>query len=299
MDIRQLRYFLTIAEEGTITKAAKRLHMAQPPLSQQLKFMENELGVRLIERVGRSIRLTEAGESLKRRSEQILELVETTVTELKGLEEGLRGKLSIGTVASSGATILLERIRTFHNRYPDVCFKIWEGDTYRITELLETRVIELGLVRFPVESSRFNILRLTTEPLLAVMSRDWDCGKFEKDVRMADLANKPLMLIRREYGSSIYEMIMEAYRQAGLEPVVLCESNDIMTLLMWAEAGVGMTIVPESAMQLRPNTQLKAKRIIEPSLETTTAVIWLRERYLSTAARRFLELFCSPSDNPL
>lgn len=269
--------------------------MSQPPLSQQLKLMEQELSVKLVERVGRSVRLTEAGYILKRRTEQILGLVETTLTELQEFDNGLRGKLSIGTVASLSAAILPEQIRAFHSKYPRVIFQVWEGDTYRITELLDRRLIEIGIVRFPVDVDKYDILRLPAEPLVAVMSHDDDYGE---TVRMMDLTNKPLMLIRREQGSFIYEMVLEAFQRMGIEPKIICESNDITTLLAWANAGIGVAIIPESALQLFPNTQLKVKRLIEPTLETTSAIIWLRDRYLSTAAKRFIHMFRIFTTNP-
>lgn len=150
MDIRQLRYFITIAEEGNITKAARRLHIAQPPLSQQLKLLEEELGVKLVERGSRQIQLTDAGKILRHRAEQVVELVDSTIKELKDFNEGLQGTLSVGTVPSSGSTLLPERIYNFHENYPGVSFQIWEGDTYRILDLLNNGVIEIGIVRTPI-----------------------------------------------------------------------------------------------------------------------------------------------------
>ncbi|MEJ9212692.1 LysR family transcriptional regulator [Bacillus smithii] len=292
MDIRQLRYFLTIAEEGQITRAAKRLHMAQPPLSQQLKLLEQELGVQLVERMGRMVRLTEAGRILQLRAEQIIGLVDSTVSEISEHHKGLRGTISIGTVASTGVTLLPERIRSFHQSYPMVYFQLWEGDTHRITELLESRVIEVGLVRLPIDhAKKYNMLHLPTEPLMAAIGPAWSEGDDDSPIRLSDLADLPILLLRRQHGTFIYEQFLEACKQSGFEPNVLCESSDIMTLLALAESGVGITIVPKSAINLRASTSLQFREIIEPSLETTAAVIWLKNRFLSTPARRFIETF--------
>lgn len=292
MDIKQLRYFLTIAEEGQITRAAKRLHMAQPPLSQQLKLLEQELGVQLVERMGRTLRLTEAGLNLRVRAEQIIGLVESTVSEIAEHHKGIRGTISIGTVASTGVTLLPERIRTFHQSYPMVYFQLWEGDTHRITELLESRVIEVGIVRLPIDNlKKYNMLQLPTEPVMAAIGPAWSAGGDNSPIRLSELANLPILLLRRQHGTFIYEQFLEACRQSGFEPNVLCESSDIMTLLALAEAGVGITIVPKSAINLRASTSLKFREIIEPSLETTAAVIWLNNRILSTPVRRFIETF--------
>ena len=124
MDIRKLRYFLAVAEEGQITKAAQRLHMAQPPLSQQLKQLETELGVRLIERSGsRKIKLTAAGQALRIRAEQMMELAQKTAKELKDIEEGTQGTLPVGITASWDATFLPKKINAFHEQYPGASCK--------------------------------------------------------------------------------------------------------------------------------------------------------------------------------
>lgn len=292
MDVRQLRYFLAIAEEEQITRAAKRLHMAQPPLSHQLKLMEQELGVQLFERMGRKIKLTAAGNSLRHRAEQIVGLMELTVLEIREYDAGVRGILSIGTVATTGATLLPERIRAFNQRYPMVYFQLWEGDTNRITLLLESRAIEVGLVRLPIENTTmYNMIRLPTEPLMAAISRDWKQGANNNPIRLAELSDLPLMLLRRQQGLFIYEEIVEACQSSGFEPHVLCEGADIMTLLTLAEAGVGVTIVPKSALNLRNDINLQFREITDPPLVSTAAVIWLRHRLLSTPAREFIDMF--------
>ncbi|MCL6445872.1 MAG: LysR family transcriptional regulator [Alicyclobacillus sp.] len=291
MDLRQLRYFLTIAEEGQITRAAKRLHMAQPPLSHQLKLLEQELGVQLVERMGRKIKLTAAGNTLRHRAEQIVGLMELAVSEIQEHEAGVRGILSIGTVATTGATLLTESIRVFHQHYPMVHFQLWEGDTNHITQLLERREIEVGLVRLPIENTTaYDMIRLSPEPLVAAISRNWEQGNHNSPIRLAELSDLPLLLLRRQQGMFIYEEIVEACRLAGFEPRVLCEGADINILLTLAEVGVGITIVPKSAINLRTGSALQFREIIDPSLKSTAAVIWLRNRFLSTPAREFINI---------
>ncbi len=200
-------------------------------------------------------------------------------------------------MASTGVTLLPERIRSFHQSYPMVYFQLWEGDTHRITELLESRVIEVGLVRLPIDhAKKYNMLQLPTEPLMAAIGPAWSEGDDESPIRLSDLADLPILLLRRQHGTFIYEQFLEACKQSGFEPNVLCESSDIMTLLALAESGVGIAIVPKSAINLRASTSLQFREIIEPSLETTAAVIWLKNRFLSTPARRFIETFSTIKD---
>lgn len=289
MDIKQLKYFLTIAEEGQITRAAKRLHMAQPPLSQQLKLLEEDLGVNLVERESRGIVLTEAGHLLYKRAAHMLELLQTTRKELKEMNEGNSGTLSIGAVASSGTTFLPIKIVNFHERYPHINFHLREGDTNKILELLNTGIIEIGIVRTIFDSKTYHSVSLPNEPMVVAMCREWNC-KEEKlqEINVEELANKPLLLHR-----SNENMIVECCQQNGFEPQILCRGDDVRSLLVWADAGLGMAIVPKSAVGLVPSNKLLYKEIIGSSLEIRKAIIWLRNRYLSASTRNFLEMILS------
>ena len=129
MDVKQLRYFSVIAEEGQVTRAAKKLHMAQPPLSQQLKLLEEELGVPLMDRNGRNMELTEAGKVLYTRARELLRRFDDTVIEVKEVGEGLKGLLSIGSVKTCFSYIP-ERISFFREQYPMVTFRLHEGGSF-------------------------------------------------------------------------------------------------------------------------------------------------------------------------
>lgn len=286
MDIRQLRYFLTIAEEEQITSAAKRLHIAQPPLSQQLKALEEELGVKLVERGSRKIQLTDAGQILRNRAEQILELTEATSRELKDFSEGIQGTLSIGAVSSSGAALLPERIHNFHSKFPNINFDIWEGNTYRILEILNSGVIEIGIVRTPFNLENLESIPLPIEPMIAAFSDDVYFKEDQEHICLTDLIDKPLILYRR-----FEKIILEACHNNGFEPKLFCKNDDARTTLLWADSGMGIAIVPQSAIELIGSTKLKYKPIKEPALETQIVAIWMKNRYLSTAARHFLETF--------
>lgn len=150
MDIRQLIYFATIVEEGSISAAAKKLHLSQPPLSYQLKLLEEELHLQLLQRGARGVQLTEAGKVLYKRAQGILELTERTQKELQAMAgQGFAGTLHIGTVSSSGASLLDWRIPAFHEQYPQIGFAIHEGNTFELMEMLESGLIELAVVRTP------------------------------------------------------------------------------------------------------------------------------------------------------
>ena len=132
MDIRQLRYFCAIAEEGQISRAAQRLHIAQPPLSYQLKLLEEELGVKLVDRNTRNLSLTQAGHVFYQRAEQILGMLQAAASEVKDVEYGVNGILAIGSPPAIGNIYIPERIARFHKEYPYVRFQWREGHTFRI-----------------------------------------------------------------------------------------------------------------------------------------------------------------------
>ena len=307
MEIRHLKYFIAIAEEGKILQAAQRLNMAQPPLSKQLMMLESELGVKLFERHPRKLVITEEGKLLYQRAKEILEFIDGSIEEVKELANGTRGTLSIGTIASLGAELLPSRVREFRQQYPNICFQVWEGDPNRIMELVENRVVELGIVRLPVDNRLFEMLSLPEEPFVAAMSPHWNIGGDRPFIRLSELKDKPLMLLRRQKGTSDYynhplytsDIVGTACLQNGFEPKIICESSDLTTLLNWASHDIGITIVPRSAMKLMPFSNLVFKEIREPVIMTRPPVlIWLKRRYLSSISRKFIEYLPVSAQTP-
>lgn len=285
MDIKQLKYFYVIAEEGQITSAAKRLHMAQPPLSYQLKSLEEELGVKLVERGSRSIKLTDAGLILYKRAKQILSLTKSTEDELKDFIHGTHGTLSIGTVSSSGASLLDSRLSIFHDKYPFINFEIHEGNTYELLEALDKGIIEIAIVRTPFNSSDINSILLQKEPMVAAMVKDlsWTNSKV---IDITQLENKPLIFYRR-----FERLIFKVCQDSNFQPTVFCKNDDARTSLLWANSGLGIAIVPKSAIKLIGSSDIIFKEIMSEELSTQIAIIWSKTGYLSSAGKKFLELF--------
>lgn len=301
MDLRQLRYFIAIVEEGQITSAAKRLNIAQPPLSQQLKNMEEELGVKLIIRNGRKLELTEAGKALYKRGVNLLKSFEDTVREVRDTGMGLQGGLSIGTVASC-ICYLPERILQFRSRYPHITFKIWEGDPTVMLDHLDNRRIELALIRtiedFPIDETQYSIYSIEKEPFVAVFPKNWGIEN-RSYVRLKELVDLPLVILHRMNGKGIYEMVLTEFKQQGLSPNIICESPDITIILSLVEAGVGFSIIPQSALYAYPQNRIKAIQIIDSGLETETNLIWRKDYYLSKVALRFMDTFKTEKKAPL
>lgn len=281
-----MSYFLTIVEEGNLTKAADKLHLAQPYLSQLLKLLENELGVKLIERTTRRFQVTEAGKMLTYRAKQILDLSEKTIKELKEFNKGNKGTLSIGCVSSVIETFLTKRIYDFNKSYPNINFEIRQCSTDEILGLLKRGIVEIGIVRSPLNLDIFESICLPLEPMVAVSSNQVNLNNAENYISLKELADKPL-LVNRKFEKNIANL----FYKMGFKPRILCSIEDTRPILLLAELGMGIAIVPRDWTNLIPSTNLKIIEIHELPLNTGTIIAWMKNRYLSSVARHFLESF--------
>ncbi len=291
MDIRQLRYFCAIAEEGQISRAAQKLHIAQPPLSYQLKLLEEELGVKLIERNTRSLSLTRAGHAFYQRAEQILSMLQAAADEAKDIEFGVNGILAFGSPPAIGNLFMPDRIKRFHEAYPHVRFLWREGNTYRILELLEADVIEFGIVRLPVPTGAYESKPLLTESWVAVASKNDERWKEYNRIGLEALSGIPLIMMRRQAGIYCHDMVVDEMKGKGIIPDIVCESDNVTAILALVEKGMGMAILPESTLSVRPAEDFRRLAITGCLLESSSAVLWKKDRRLSKAAQLFLERF--------
>ena len=286
MNLKQLTYFLTIVDEGNITAAAKRLHISQPPLSNQLKLLEESLGVKLMERGARNITLTEAGKLLYAKGQNIINMADATVREIEDFAKGVQGSLSLGTISSSGAVLLQKRLINFNKRYPKVRFHIHEGNTFELLELLNSGVIEVAVVRLPFNMEKYNGIFLDEEPMVAIMNKRLDWNKEQMTCSLKELENKPIILYRR-----LKKVIVSACIEEGFEPDIFCENDDARTTVLWAEAGLGVGIIPETALNIIKSDELIHKTIDNVNIHSRIGVIWLKDRYLSSIAKSFIDIF--------
>ena len=299
MEIKQLEYFQAVVEEGSISAAARRLHLTQPPLSLQMRLLEEELGVRLLERGPRRVSLTDAGKLLYKRAASILEMTSSTVRELDDFARGLSGVLRLGTVSTSGPALLYQRIPVFHAAYPKVRFEIQEGNTFELLELLAAGIIETAVVRTPFQEEGLGIRYLEEEPMAAVglpgllpdAGREGRGSPDGRQLPLMELESRPLVLYRR-----FEKLVEQVCRQAGFVPDIVCRCDDARSALLWARAGVGIALVPLFAAQeqigaLDGGKTLICRPVASQALTTRIAAVWRDSRYLSEPASRFLELF--------
>lgn len=286
MNLKQLEYFLTIVEEGQITAAAKKLHIAQPPLSYQLRLLEEDLGVQLMKRGSRKITLTPAGELLKQRAEQIFSITTATNREMELFKKGNTGTLSIGTISSSSTVIPDQSILSFASRYPNIQFDIHEGNSYEVIEMLEKGVIDVGIVRTPFKKSGLEIRYAKSEPIVAVFPEGQHHGKQEERIELIELYDQSLIIYRR-----FEELIHDAFEKEQITPSIRCRNDDARTTLNWTKSGFGIGIVPLSALTAQDKVEMTYKEINVKELHTQMAVVWKSDRQHIPLVLEFIESF--------
>lgn len=286
MDLRQINNFISIAEAGSISRAAERLHVAQPALSKQLQNLENELGTTLVKRSTRQFMLTEAGARFLYRAKQIIELVETTEKEIKDYEAGIRGTLRIGTLASAASMLLPNRIAAFSKKNPDVEFVIHDCHTHEVIELLNHGLVDIGIIRSPYEVNAYHSIMLPEEPMMVISREEPFWKPSQKEITVADLKDRPLIMHNR-YGNVFKEICNEN----GFEAKLLNQVDDTRTLLLCAKTGMGFALVQRDWLNLIGEDTFYAIPLNEPKLVTQTAIVWLKNKYLPTVAKAFLSTF--------
>lgn len=286
MDIRQLRYFIAIAEEKQITAAAKKLHMTQPPLSQQLSAMEEELGVKLVSKSGKFLELTDAGKALYKNALSIVNLMEESNIEIKEIGSGVRGKLLIGV-----NTLSYDKLSTllgiFQERYPYMSYKIQQNESGQLCKLLKERAIELAIVRMPVELKDFSVFHLNSEKFCFVTSNQIILSS--QKISYEQIQNYPLIVPSTE-GLGLYNMILEEFSRRELNVNIICECSDILVLLELVSSGFGATIIPESILKMHRGYDIRTYEINDDKFTTSSGLIWLKDYYLSKASENFIKL---------
>ncbi|MFB6802374.1 LysR family transcriptional regulator [Peribacillus butanolivorans] len=289
MDIRQLKYFVTIAEEGKITTAAKKLNIAQPPLSRQLKQMEEELGVILFDRDNKSLNLTLEGERLLLRAKELLNKLDETMVEVQELRKDTSGILSVGSNLYC-ASLILSKVVDIREKNPGLTFKVWEGETIHLIKMLSKRQIEIAITNSPITEKSISQMTLESDPYVLVLPEKWTWSGSEQ-CWLEEIIDLPLILLRPNYGLGAYGQIVNEFQRLDLEPNILCECQDLIMLLGLVSSGFGATILPLSLLSLHSLGGLRVIQLKDQTLISEPKVIWRKNSYLSKAAKEFLKLF--------
>ena len=283
MELRVLQYFLAVAREENITKAAALLHITQPTLSRQLMQMEEELGVKLFRRGKHNILLTEEGMLLRRRAQEIVDLAEKTAKELKHEEETVSGEISIGCGETQNMKPLSEMIASFRQKYPDVSFHIYTAIADDVKERLENGLLDMGLLLEPVEISRYHYVRMPLrEKWQVLLRRDMELAEKHK-ITPDDLAGVPLIIAKRQSVRNELENWF-GYDKEKLHVVSTCNLSHHNQSIM-VESGIGVALVMEFAC----NQNTLCLRPLAPEIKSGCVLVWKKNLTLSLTMIRFIQ----------
>lgn len=285
MEIRVLKYFLTVVREESITKAAEVLHITQPTLSRQLAQMEEEIGVKLFERGYRKIKLTNEGILLCRRAEEILQLVDKTEKELIEQQEQVEGKITIGCGEIAAVQVLSDLIQSFIENYPLVTFDLFTATADLVKEQMDKGLIDIGLLLEPVDIEKYDFIRLDMKERWIVLMRP-DSPLAEKEVVTAsELSNLPLILPRRlKVQSELANWFGDYYDKLN----VLFTSNLNTNGAIMVEKGLACSVVIEGALPFWDLSKI-TYRPLNPPLTATSVFAWRRGKPFGLATSKFIE----------
>lgn len=246
MDLKRMHYFCTIAEQGQISRAARLLNMAQPPLSQRLRELEEELGTELFVRQGRSLKITEAGELFYRRAREILRAVEASREEVIRIAAQVGPALRIG-LSPTGRALWLARFERMHALFRERQLGLVVGDSSYLESLLQGGQLDAAFMQPPLRPENFAVHRLATSRTVAVLPRRLSALAGAASLSLRDLSRHPLLLLRRSVGVGSYERLLRAFHEAGLTPEVALYSSDGELLMDLLRQGFsGIAVVPAS-----------------------------------------------------
>ena len=282
MEFRVLKYFLMVAREENITKAAALLHLTQPTLSRQLMQLEEELGVKLFHRSKHSIILTEDGMLLKRRAQEIISLSDKTVQELSHKEDVLSGEIAIGCGETKNMLFLSEQIKKFRQKYPLVQFSIHSAIADDIKERIEKGILDIGLLMEPVDVGKYEFIRMPQKEKWGILVRKDSELAAKESINPKDLTNVPLIMVKRELVKNELASWFGDYYE-GLQ--IAATYNLILNAASMVERGVGVVLCFDLGATFYEDLCFIP---LAPTLETGSVLVWKKNQTLGAATSQFM-----------
>lgn len=285
MELRHIRYFLAVAQEKNFTRAAEKLCIAQPPLSRQMKDLEDELGATLFVRKARGLQLTEAGKHFYEYATQIIDLADKSAQEIQNLEKGLQGTLYVASVEGCAPSLVSKWIAGFHELYPNVQFSIWNGNSDDVLARVQNGLDDIGIIVAPYNQEGFKGFTVAKEPWVAMLPPNHPLQKMTKDtVPLKMLA--PYDLVVPSRASRVSE-IEEWFKGVGESPRIIGRMAHVLNAYELALQNVGVTIYPAAAGKYALSSEIGIRKIVEPELLASYVMIHSTDRQLSVVASQF------------
>lgn len=284
MDIRILQYFLAAAREESITKAAEVLHMTQPPLSRQLKELEEELGKQLFIRGSKKLSLTEDGILLRKRAEEIIDLFEKTRAELTCPEKNISGKIFIGSGETDVVCFLALTAKKLQEQYPDIKYQIYSGDAGHIIEKLDKGLIDFGLLVEPVNVEKYDYIKLPKKDAWGVLMRKDDPLAEKENISAEDIIDKPLIISHQTHENT---EIKEWFKKDISSLNIAATYDLIYNASHFVKNGLGYALVLDKLLNTTGESPLCFKPLYPP-LEAGLCIVWKKNQIFSRASKAFL-----------
>ncbi|NUU63210.1 LysR family transcriptional regulator [Paenibacillus agri] len=293
MEFRQLQYALQIAAERNFSRAAEKLHIAQPSLSQQLSKLEKELGVLLFQRNTSSVELTHAGTKFVEQAQIIIDAVELLRQEMSDISELRSGRVVVGSMPITGAHLLPHVLPIFKQSYPEIEIALLEDSSMNLEKLTAGGQTDLSLLSLPLEVPALAYEVLGEERIDLAVPADHPLAARSKDgirTSLEELKNEPFIVLKE--GQGFRKLTIELCREAGFEPKIVFESNNMETVQSLVATGMGVTLVPHFIARA-PRSEFVPVYLplAEPVPSRTLVFAYRRGRYLSKAAEAFMKTF--------
>ncbi|MEI4768297.1 LysR family transcriptional regulator [Psychrobacillus sp. FJAT-51614] len=289
MEFRVLRYFLTIAREGSITGAANVLHVTQPTLSRQLKELEEELGKKLFIRKSHNIVLTDEGMILRKRAEEIIDMVAKVEEEFNSMEETIGGDVYIGGGETDAMKLIAQIVKGLRFKYPNIRFHLYSGNSDDVTEQLDKGLLDFGILIQPADLSKYNYINIPAKDVWGVIMRKDSPLAVKKSIQKADLLDVPLLFSRQAMKQGLSrnefsEWFGEDYDKLN----VVTTYNLAFNAALMVEEGIGYAVTIDKIVNTSSDSNL-CFRPLEPRLESGLNIVWKKHQVFSNAANIFFE----------
>ena len=289
MEIRVLRYFLAVAREGSITAAANTLHLTQPTLSRQLQDLEKELGQKLLVRGKYKVSLTPEGMILRKRAEEIVDMVEKTESEFQSIKDIVSGDIYIGCGETDSMKYVANVMKELQDEYPDIKFHIYSGNAEDVTEKLDKGLLDFGVLIQPIDLSKYDNLPLPDKDVWGVIAKK-DSPLAQKDkVTLKDLVNVPLIASRqmsKKYSSQ--SGFLDWFGKEFEHLNIAATYNLVYNAAIMVNAGIGYAVTLDKLVNTSDTTNL-CFIPLSPRLESGLDIVWKKHQIFSPAAKIFLD----------
>jgi len=266
MEIRHLIYFKTVAEELHFGRAAERLFMSQPPLSRQIKDLEDELGVILFFRTNKRVELTEAGKYFLEEVMEILQNIEHSKTITKQIHNNISGEFKLGYISSTPKKMLATVLKQIQQKFPYLRVSLFETSTQKQKLALENGKLDLGIMRAPIYSSELLTTPLFEDPMVIV-------GHSQVEFNAINFFNESFISFNQKYASEYHRLVINTCNRMGFEPKIVHQSNSMSSILELVSQGLGLAVVPSSTIKQYPHLNLKIMKLEDMDSKTEVILV--------------------------